>query len=59
MMKINQLKPTKDYDLKIDRLYKEQALDYIIENPTKYLKLYFKKAAAFLFVNINSSIPEI
>ena len=58
MMKINQLKPTKDYDLKIDRLYKEQALDYIIENPTKYLKLYFKKAAAFLFVNINSSYPD-
>jgi len=57
-MKINELKPTKDYDLKIDRLFKEQALEYIIENPFRYLKLYFKKAAAFLFVNTNSSYPN-
>ena len=35
-MKINELKPTKDYDLKIDRLFKEQALEYIIENPFRY-----------------------
>ena len=57
-MKINELKPTKDYDLKIDRLFKEQALEYIIENPFRYLKLYFKKVVAFLFVNTNSSYPN-
>ena len=57
-MKINELKPTKDYDLQIDRLYKEQAFIYIIENPFRYFKLYFKKAAAFLFVNTNSSYPN-
>ena len=27
---------------------------YIIENPFRYIKLYFKKVATFLFVNINS-----
>ena len=57
-IKINELKPTKDYDLQIDRLYKEQALNYIIENPFRYIKLYFKKAAAFLLADTNSSYPN-
>ena len=57
-MKIKQLKPTKDYDLKIDKLYKKQAIEYIIENPFRYIKLYFKKVATFLFVNINSTYPN-
>ena len=55
---INELKPTKDYDIKIDELFKNQAIRYISENPLSYIKLYFKKFFAFLFFDMNSSYPN-
>jgi len=55
---INELKPTKDYDIKIDKLFKNQAIRYISENPLNYIKLYFKKFFAFLFFDMNSSYPN-
>ena len=55
---IDNLKPTKDYDVKIDELFKNQAISYIAENPLNYIKLYFNKFFAFLFFDLNSSYPQ-
>ena len=55
---IGNLKPTKDYDVKIDELFKNQAISYIAENPLNYIKLYFSKFFAFLFFDLNSSYPQ-
>ena len=55
---INELKPARDYDIKIDKLFKDQAIRYISENPLNYIKLYFKKFFAFLFFDMNSSYPN-
>jgi len=55
---IKELQPSKDYDIKIDQLFKNQAISYISENPLYYIKLYFKKFFAFLFFDINSSYPK-
>ena len=55
---IKELQPSKDYDIKIDQLFKNQAISYISENPLYYIKLYFKKFFAFLFFDISSSYPK-
>ena len=46
------------YELELDDFYKNQAIKIINNNPVKYLKLYFKKVIAFLFVDINSTYPQ-
>ena len=56
--KINNLSPSNNYDLVIDDYYKEEAIKIINEDPIKYLKLYFKKALSFIFIDLNSSYPN-
>ena len=55
--KIKQIPPSKDYDLIIDRLFKEQALIFIKSDPVKYMILYLKKFLTFLFINLDSNYP--
>ena len=35
--KIKNLEASNDYDLKVDKLYKDQAIEFIKENPSRYL----------------------
>lgn len=55
--KIEQIPPSKDYDLIIDKLFKEQALIFIKSDPVKYIILYLKKFLTFLFINLDSNYP--
>jgi len=56
--KIDKIKPQEKYDLLIDSLYKEDAKKFIIDNPTRYIKLYFAKLFSFFFVDLNSTYPN-
>ena len=40
-----------------DKIFLERAINFISENPGRYIKLYFKKILSFLFVDIESSYP--
>ena len=48
----------KKYDYNLDEIYKSEALKNIQSNPIKYLKLYFKKAFAFIFIDFESTYPN-
>jgi hypothetical protein len=56
-IKIESLPPSKDYDFKIDKLYKKQAIEFIKLDPMRYLVLYFKKFLTFAFINFESNYP--
>ena len=46
------------YDLIIDNLYKEDAIKFILDDPLRYIKLYFLKLFAFIFFDTNSTYPN-
>ena len=56
-IKIENLEASNDYDLKVDNLYKDQAIKFIKEDPSRYLLLYSKKFLSFAFVNFSSNYP--
>jgi hypothetical protein len=55
--KIKNIEPLKKYDVISDKIFLERAINFISENPDRYIKLYFKKILSFLFVDIESSYP--
>ena len=56
--KIKKIKPQNKYDLIIDNLYKEEAIKFIMDNPSRYAKLYIIKLFSFIFFDFNSSYPN-
>ena len=48
----------KYYRIVENKILTNEALKNIEENPTKYLVLFFKKAASFMFVDLESSDPN-
>ena len=46
------------YDLIIDNLYKEDGVKFILDDPLRYIKLYFLKLFAFIFFDTNSTYPN-
>jgi hypothetical protein len=52
------IKKQDKYDLIIDNLYKEDAINFILDNPLRYIKLYFLKIFAFIFFDTNSTYPN-
>lgn len=56
--KINLVKFDDKYEISIDKIYMEQALNFIKEDPKKYFILYIKKFLSFLFLDLNSSYPN-
>ena len=52
------IKKQDKYDLIIDNLYKEDAINFILDNPLKYIKLYFLKLFSFIFFDTNSTYPN-
>jgi 4-amino-4-deoxy-L-arabinose transferase-like glycosyltransferase len=52
------IKKQDKYDLIIDNLYKEEAINFILDNPLRYIKLYFLKLFSFIFFDTNSTYPN-
>ena len=50
--------PIKEHDLIKDKILMDQAIKFIKEDPVRYLKLYFKKFVAFMFIDTNSNYPN-
>ncbi len=50
--------PQSKYDLLQDQILMEKALKFIKEDPSRYIKLYFKKFLAFMFLDLDSSYPK-
>lgn len=66
---LNKIKFNKKYDILRDEIFLRQAKENIVNDPKRYLSLYFKKLFSFLFFNYESNyknyynpiniIPEI
>jgi len=59
--KLNELNsrgPIKKYDLIYDQILMDQAIQFIKDDPVKYLSLYIKKFLSFMFIDLNSSYPN-
>ena len=54
---IEEIPADKFYRINADKIFLGQAIEYIKKDPKRYLILYFKKVASFLFINIDSSEP--
>ena len=54
--KLEKIPKDKFYQINRDNLFLEEAKKNIINEPGRYLVLYFKKLLSFLFIDINSSL---
>ena len=52
------IKANNKYEIELDNFYKKEALQIIKNDPIIYLKQYFKKVFAFIFLDLNSSYPN-
>ncbi len=55
--KIDKIPKDKFYRINEDKIFLKEGIRYIIEEPKRYLILYLKKIASFLFIDIDSSQP--
>ena len=53
--KIDSIPKDKFYEFNFDKIYMDEAVNNISEQPKKYLILFFKKILSFLFIDINST----
>ena len=56
--KINQIPKDKFYQINFDKVFFDQAILNISEQPTRYIILYIKKFFSLLFIDFNSSQPN-
>jgi len=56
--KIDKIPKDKHYRFKEDKIYTEEAIKNIKENPKKYFILYIKRFFSFMFIDIESSYPN-
>jgi 4-amino-4-deoxy-L-arabinose transferase-like glycosyltransferase len=54
-LKLKTIEPTKKYDLDLDNMYMEEAINNIKTNPLYFFKLYLKKIVSFLFIDSEST----
>jgi len=55
---LNKVPKDKYYDINADKVYLDEGIKYIKNNPKRYLSLYLKKIFSFIFIDINSSYPN-
>jgi len=55
---IEKLPKDKYFDDNADRVFQNEGLKNIKNNPLRYLTLYVKKILSFIFIDINSSYPK-
>jgi hypothetical protein len=46
------------YEINLDNLYKERAIEFIKKDPIKYIKFYWTKVMSILFLDFNSTYPN-
>jgi hypothetical protein len=51
------LRPIEKYDLLADPIFLDRAVQFIKEDPKRYIKLYFKKVLSFFLIDFDSSYP--
>jgi len=56
--KIKNISSDKFYPIKLDKIFLNEAIKNLKEDPKRYLILYVKKFMSFLFIDINSSYPN-
>ena len=56
--KIDNVPIDKYYDIRVDKIYLNEGLKNIKNDPLRYLGLYIKKILSFIFIDINSSYPN-
>lgn len=56
-VKLDNIRPYKKYDVISDKIFLERAIEFISEDPKRYMKLYLKKTLSFLFIDVESSYP--
>ena len=52
------LEETKSYEINRDKLFMNEAKNYLIDDPVRYVNLFFKKLLAFYFVDLQSNYPK-
>ena len=55
---ISEVPQDKHYDINADKVFQEEGIKNIKNNPTRYFVLYLKKILSFIFIDINSSYPN-
>lgn len=55
---LNEVKPSYKYDLLSDKIFLDQAIKFLKENPYHYAKLYVKKFISYLFLDPESTYPN-
>ena len=55
---IEKLPKDKYFDVNADKVFQNEGLKNIKNNPLRYLALYVKKILSFIFIDINSSYPK-
>jgi len=58
LSKIENIPTNNRHAINLDKVYLDEAINNIKEEPKKYLFLAFKKFVSFMFININSSDPK-
>jgi 4-amino-4-deoxy-L-arabinose transferase-like glycosyltransferase len=57
-IKINSVTKDKFYRINEDRVYLDQAITYLLDDPLKYFKLYLLRLFSYYFIDFNSSEPN-
>ena len=56
--KIKLIEINDKYEINVDNLYKNAALEYIKKNPISFFEKYFLKVFSFLFIDLESTYPN-
>ena len=56
--KIINLKQDKYYEINIDNVFLESAIENLNKNPKRYLNLFLKKFYSYFFIDMNSNYPN-
>lgn len=57
-IKINNIEKNKFYRINEDKVYLNQAIAYLLNDPLKYFKLYLLRLFSYYFIDLNSSEPN-
>ena len=56
--KVKNINKDKYYEINWDNIFLDEAINNIEKNPTKYVKLFFKKLFSFYFIDLKSTYPN-
>ena len=56
--KLDNIKKDKSYEINRDAVFLEEGINNIINNKSKYFKLYLNKLFSFYFIDLNSNYPH-